>query len=274
MGEGTDRTDGDSGTGPDSGSDPGSSAGGTRAGLVAAGSTVSFAVLAVTVRIDPGPLHRLDHGAVTIGQTLVRPRPWLRDLLDTLALLTGPGTWRLLAVALAGLLWWRGRRSAALRLLAAMAVGGVLGMALKVLFARDRPALPDPVASVEGYSFPSGHAVNSLLFAAAVLTFLPPALARVPRGPAPARVAAGAAAAVAVLVTGLDRVGLGVHYPSDVLGGWLVALAVVAGVAAVPRRRSGYGSGVRIGATAGPRTSTQPGRRGDCARPGAPRIRR
>ena len=64
-----------------------------------------------------------------------------------------------------------------------------------------------------GYSFPSGHALNSVVIVLAVLIVLWPGLSR------SRRVAAGTGAALLVLVVGVDRVALGVHFPTDVVGG-------------------------------------------------------
>ena len=106
-----------------------------------------------------------------------------------------------------------------------MTVGGILAAVLKLLVGRDRPELLDPVAQAAGYSFPSGHADNAAL-----------ACRRVPAGPAAVRPGAPGcgsalwtAAIVIPLVTGLCRIGLGVHWTSDVLAGWLLGIATVGG---------------------------------------------
>jgi membrane-associated phospholipid phosphatase len=88
----------------------------------------------------------------------------------------------------------------------------------------ERPRPPgEPLVSAVGYSFPSGHTLNStvtygLVALVAARSRLPPALRRI-------------AVAVGVIVpamVGLSRIALGVHYPSDVLAGWLGGLAFVA----------------------------------------------
>lgn len=205
------------------------------AGSAAVALGLLFVALAAAVRAGAGPLLRADLRVVDACHARVLPRPWLHHLFEVLAAVTAPNTWRAVAAVAAAALWLRGRRPAAARLVVMMAAGGVVGMVLKLLVARDRPSFPVPLATVDGYSFPSGHALNSMLFAASVLLLVPPAARR------RTRITAWAAAAATVLVTGLDRIGLGVHYPSDVLGGWLAALATVAAVAAafaLPRRRA------------------------------------
>jgi len=87
---------------------------------------------------------------------------------------------------------------------------------------RARPDFPEPVYVATGYSFPSGHALNSMLIALAVLVVLWPVSSRV------GRIVMVAVLAAVVLVVGADRIALGVHYVTDVLAGWTIAVAVVA----------------------------------------------
>jgi membrane-associated phospholipid phosphatase len=99
--------------------------------------------------------------------------------------------------------------------LAVSTLGGlVLSDSVKLLVARARPPLPHRLVSVAGWSFPSGHATQS----AAILPAL--ALAAVAFGVP--RVLAMTLAVIGVLGVGLSRIMLGVHYPTDVLAGWLL----------------------------------------------------
>jgi membrane-associated phospholipid phosphatase len=84
-----------------------------------------------------------------------------------------------------------------------------------------------PVAAGVGNSFPSGHALGSLVAYGALLLVFLPAIRPRWRRPAIAFVA------VLVFAIGLTRIALGVHFVSDVLGGWLLGLAwlVVTGYA-------------------------------------------
>jgi undecaprenyl-diphosphatase len=102
-------------------------------------------------------------------------------------------------------------------------IGGALDTPLKELVARARPIFDDPIATAPGYSFPSGHALNAMVVGAGAVV-LGWQATRSRRG---ARAALVAGAATLVVVTGLDRIGLGVHYTSDVVGGWLIGLATV-----------------------------------------------
>jgi undecaprenyl-diphosphatase len=109
-------------------------------------------------------------------------------------------------------LWWRGHRHLPLALLAIISVGRLLSEAQKHWVARARPDLEPHLVVVKTSSFPSGHATSSMIF------YLTLALV-VTRGTRWQRVAAAAAVLLSLLI-GTSRVMLGVHWPSDVIGGW------------------------------------------------------
>ena len=97
---------------------------------------------------------------------------------------------------------------------------------VKVAIARPRPPGP-ALADFSGFSFPSGHTLNST-----VTYGLIGLLVWRTRWPRWVRAIVVLCLAGLVALIGCSRIALGVHYPSDVLGGWLAGLAVVATVAA------------------------------------------
>ena len=103
---------------------------------------------------------------------------------------------------------------AAFRVVFASAVGGLVVRGLKLLFSRDRPL--DQVVEATGYSFPSGHAFASTVFYG-MLVYLAFRLTE-HRG---ARALAVVLGVVVIGAVGLSRVYLNVHYPTDVVAGWL-----------------------------------------------------
>jgi undecaprenyl-diphosphatase len=133
-----------------------------------------------------------------------------------------------LAIAVFLALRWR---HAAGWLAVAVAGGLALDVALKYAFHRSRPQPYFGVAP-DSYSFPSGHAVCSFCFYV-VLAGLIAARTR----SLLLRVAMGIAAAVIVIAIGLSRIYLGVHYPSDVIAGYLAASAWVTTLLVLDRWR-------------------------------------
>ena len=123
-----------------------------------------------------------------------------------------------LVVAL--LAWQRRWRNAAFAATAFIG-SALLNLGSKQLFQRERPSLWESIAPESTFSFPSGHAMGSMTLATVVVF-----LAWRTRWRWPAVVAA----VLFVPLVGLSRVHLGVHYPSDILGGWCAALVWVCGV--------------------------------------------
>ena len=120
----------------------------------------------------------------------------------------------LLALVLAPLLWAGHRRSAAW--LAGMMAGGtLLNLGLKQIYAAPRPDLLPHLDIVHSYSFPSGHSAGNMMFFGALALL------------AGGRIAQALAAAM-ILMIGVSRVWLGVHWPSDVLAGWIEGLGWLA----------------------------------------------
>jgi membrane-associated phospholipid phosphatase len=120
--------------------------------------------------------------------------------------------------------------------LAALVGGVVLNQLLKEVFARPRPYFEHPLVLETSYSFPSGHATMSLICYGMLAYFAVLAL-RTWR----AKMAVVFGAAFLVLLIGFSRIYLGVHYFSDVIGGFASAgvwLSVLITGSETIRRRS------------------------------------
>ena len=111
----------------------------------------------------------------------------------------------------------------------ALAGSGILNVAAKHYFGRARPSLWESLSPETTYSFPSGHAMGSMTLAAVLVL-----LAWRTRWRWPVLVLMSAF----VVMVGLSRVYLGVHYPSDILAGWAAALAWTLGVFLLVFRRA------------------------------------
>ncbi|WP_051709643.1 phosphatase PAP2 family protein [Streptomyces sp. NRRL S-350] len=152
--------------------------------------------------------------ALAAGYVTVRARPAARP----------PG--RAVPVLLAPVLW--------------LVAGQLLRLGLVHAFARPRPPRASWGTTAAGFSFPSGHAFTSAVCAgllAVCVARARPSVGRVTGG----AVTTGAVtvAAVFAVSVGLSRVYLGVHWPLDVLGGWLLAamwLAIGTAVLRLPGR--------------------------------------
>ncbi|MET9350587.1 phosphatase PAP2 family protein [Streptomyces termitum] len=142
-----------------------------------------------------------------------------------------PWTLRLLALVVAVLLVRAGWRRLALWLGATCLLAAGAQQGLKALVDRPRPVWRDPVDSASYAAFPSGHAMT----AAVVLGLLLWVFSLVGREPWRGWGTAAAVAVVSVLGVGWTRLYLGVHWPSDVLAGWLLGWCCV--VAAIETYR-------------------------------------
>jgi membrane-associated phospholipid phosphatase len=122
----------------------------------------------------------------------------------------------LVAISLGVLLWYR--RVWAAQIFGLNCLGGlILNQGLKLIFVKPRPKLWTPLVVEHSYSFPSGHALGSLV----LYGFLAVLLAdRYPRY----RIGIYSGASAIVMAIGLSRLFLGVHYPTDIIAGYAVGL--------------------------------------------------
>jgi len=104
-------------------------------------------------------------------------------------------------------------------LLTSVLVGGLIDTWVKLAVGRERPSLEHPVATAFGKSFPSGHAMSSTIAYGALLLVLLPLI------PAARRRLAIVATIGWLLMIGFTRLALGVHYITDVLGGYALGAA-------------------------------------------------
>lgn len=142
-----------------------------------------------------------------------------------------PWTFRAVLIAVALWLLWRRRTRPAVWVLVTVALCGLADSGLKALIGRPRPHWTHPVSTAAGASFPSGHSLTSAMGCAVLLSLAWPLLGR--RG----RWLASAVATLVPMITGFTRLGLGVHYLSDVVGGWLIAVVIVAATTLALRPR-------------------------------------
>ena len=169
-----------------------------------------------------GPLVRVDTWAANHLHEVVRHSTFVVDLLQVLTFFGKPPFLALLCVAVSAFLFRRHRYHLVGFLLTSVIVGGLVDTWVKVVVSRERPSLEHPIASAHGKSFPSGHAMSSTITYGALLLILLPLI------PAARRRLAIVLTAVWLLIIGFTRLALGVHYISDVLGGYALGAAWLA----------------------------------------------
>jgi undecaprenyl-diphosphatase len=177
-----------------------------------------FTILLVLVRLQWPPLESADHLSAARINSLIAGQSALVTAVKAVTWLGSDGVlWAVIAAAVTVLAvrrrWWL-----AVYLIVTGAGALVLDPVLKSLVGRLRPVVAHPVAHGIGNSFPSGHGLGSIVcYGAVFLVFLPAARGRW-------RVAFTAVVVTLIALIGISRVLLGVHYLSDVAGGWAIGI--------------------------------------------------
>lgn len=195
---------------------------GVRGTALSAVAVALAGVVALAVEIAEGDTRSFDGGIMTAlrrSDDLTQPigPAWLPNAMLDFTALGGVAVLTLLTILAVGLLLAQRKWRRALFLAGAVSGGAILNAALKIGFARPRPDLVEHLVKVHDLSFPSGHAMNS----AVVYLTLGVLLARAENGRRVKAYILGGAVLLTLLV-GCSRVYLGVHYPTDVLAGWIV----------------------------------------------------
>ncbi len=194
--------------------------------MVSLPAALAVALVVVAIEGSWAPMHRVDASAAQRLHLQAVGHPvWVRTLL-LVSDIGSPTVMRTAVGLLAVVLWVRGARRLALWAAATMIGGAVIDVVLKTVVDRARPHLENPVASAPGASFPSGHAFTATLGAGVLVLWVLPLVS------ARWRVAVWAVGVLVPLAVGFSRIALGVHWVSDVVGGWLLGVGLVAGMTA------------------------------------------
>lgn len=157
----------------------------------------------------------------------VRRTPQLDEIMLEITTL-GNGAVVMLMIAVASIfLWLTHHRWSVYILLMGVFGGQLVNSTLKALFARERPSIVDAVDHVSSQSFPSGHAMAAMIVYGSI-AYLVGRLEPTPR----LRRVTWTLAGLVILAIGISRMYLGVHYPSDIVAGFIGGLAWIAFVAA------------------------------------------
>jgi membrane-associated phospholipid phosphatase len=169
--------------------------------------------------------------------------PPITSMMEATSLLGSVGVLVVSSLLAISLFYYFHRPRAAAFMAINMAGAAALDLALKHAFHRVRP-LAFFGTSPGSYSFPSGHALGSLCFYGALAALLSARI--VGRR---ARLCIWTIAALLVVMIGFSRVYLGVHYPSDVIGGYCAAIVWVTAVGFLDRipRKTAKTKGETVG---------------------------
>jgi undecaprenyl-diphosphatase len=190
--------------------------------LSAAGALMLFSWLGREIMMGVTPVfdarvRAAVHGLASPGMTAV---------MRALSTYGGPTSLTIIGVVLALAFLYRNWHRGALLVVVTMAGAGLLDLLLKQTFGRTRPAAFFDYPLPASQSFPSGHAFFAASFFGGLAVLVTGRITR-----RSLRALVWIAAGVLIVLVGLSRIYLGVHYPSDVLAGYAAATVWVAAVA-------------------------------------------
>jgi YegS/Rv2252/BmrU family lipid kinase len=186
-----------------------------------------FVLLAALVHAEWSPLRDLDRALSKPLADAVENRDGLGRALHVLELATGTLGTTVLVLVIFGLLWAKGHTRAATYCLGVVALAIPLAHLVKYLVDVDRPVWQNPLGGLDNAAYPSGHATYAAALAGVLMVVVLMLVRR-----AGIRRLLCVALALWVVVIGLDRLLLGRHVVSDLVGGVLLAAALVLGVLA------------------------------------------
>lgn len=204
------------------------------------GTLLAFAILLLTAvislgyAVNAGWFHSFD---VTVSHALNMQRgtnaEWIILLMQGISWIGG-GIQRYIIVTILTLALWRWWGwGAALAMGLTTLISAFTSDILKAFFARERPDFSPHLDAVTSAAYPSGHANNAAVVYILFIMLVPQA-----RHPG-----WQLAAAFMIVITGLSRIMLGVHWPTDVIGGWMLGMsfALMAGAIIAYRQNQRLG---------------------------------
>jgi undecaprenyl-diphosphatase len=141
---------------------------------------------------------------------------WIEPALLDLTAIGGTTVLGLVVFAVTGFLALQRRYRTSAFVLMTATSGEAANWAIKGFFARPRPTVVPHLREVMSSSFPSGHAMESAI----IYLTLGAMLMRITEGRV-TKIYCMSLAVILTLLVGISRVYLGVHYPTDVIGGWM-----------------------------------------------------
>lgn len=167
--------------------------------------------------------------------------PWLDRMFGEITTLGGTAVLTLVTLGALGILLRQGERIAAVRFVTSILLAKCCCSALKWFFARQRPDLSHPLVALFpplNESFPSGHALMSTVIYGSVVI-----LAEQFGGLTHSRHFLRIYAGLVVLLVGVSRMYLGVHFFTDVVAGWALGFLWLVATNQYLRKRTANGVG-------------------------------
>ena len=196
------------------------------AGVALALVAVPFALLWLLVEEQWRPLLNVDEGSRDALHRLALDHDRFVSVLRAVSFAGSSPVYTVVFAVEMGWLLRRGLRNLALFVVVTIVGSALLNALVKQAVDRSRPVLPDPLVHLTSKSFPSGHAQAAIVaYGVLLLLFLPALRGRW-------RHLAVAIAVLMVAAIGFSRVGLGAHYVSDVLAGYVLGAAWLAATTA------------------------------------------
>jgi undecaprenyl-diphosphatase len=199
-------------------------------------SALLFLFLRLAVGVTYGETQSLDERIVRAlrlpdNPSVPRGPEWLRYAMEDVTALGSATVLTLVVISISGFLFLRGRPHTALLVLLNSAAGAVAVELLKQFFERPRPSIVPHLRHVVSDSFPSGHAMQSaILYLTLGALMMRVAERRL------TKIFCMSMAILLTLLVGMSRVFIGVHYPTDVVGGWILGFLWALGAWAIARR--------------------------------------
>jgi undecaprenyl-diphosphatase len=193
-----------------------------RAWLVvsAAVAVVVFALMWIGYASNWAWLATIDSSWLEAGHRYAVDHPGRVSAWNTFCTVLGPTAFRLLTLIVIISALVRRNLRIAMFLVISVELAGVITEIAKHAAGRPRPATA--LVTAPSTSFPSGHALGVMVAVLALLTVVLPVVRR------PLRAWLVALGALTVIAIGVGRVVLNVHYPSDVIAGWVFGYAYFA----------------------------------------------
>ena len=181
---------------------------------------LAFAFAKLGSEVAEGDTRIFDMALLARAQSFRAAYPWLAEVMRDLSGLGSTVVLSIFTVATVGYLSLVHAKITALLVATSVISGTVLVSVFKAAFGRLRPDAAYAELVVSGLSFPSGHASMSAIVFLTIGTLIASTRSHLPQ-----RIYILLIAALMTLLVGLSRVALGVHWATDVLGGWALGSA-------------------------------------------------